>query len=378
MGDSTLGTKYSDLESLDYEWLWNGVIVKGEVTILAGDSGAGKGFLVADIVSTVTNGGMFPRDLTERDAAGAVMIGLEESAEYTTIHKLRAAGADFDRVIDLSHVDSASDYTASGSGEFTIQAKGGGSNLPELRKVLEREANAGRPVGVVVMDPLSAMVDGALSSNTGSRDIMSSLRNVARDWEVAILVVHHPVKGRSSASGTGLSVKDRIAGSKGLTDAARLVLGLDLDTETGERILSVVKANICDKNATPYRFQLTKDWPMRVEWMDELADDTPAADVGIEPAEGTEAWKVLNTLREHGGPMNVVVLAAKAHVKATTARSNLSRLRERGLVVACERGMYDASVLVPDALGDTEPAATVRSTWSRAWHPQAPRRPPTS
>lgn len=336
----------------DYEWLWNGTIVIGEVTLLVGDSGVGKGFTVAEIISAVTTGRQLPRDETLRCPRSAVMIGLEEDPACTTVHKLQAAGADLARVIDLSEVDSTSEYSTSATSEFRLP-----ENLPELRKVLVQQRGE---VGLVVIDPFTAVTSVSLSGNRGARDIMGALRNLARDFGIAILVVHHPVKGRSAAGGTGLSIKDRIGGSKGITDAARLVLGLDKDPESGQRLLSVIKSNISAADATPYRFQLSKGWPMRVEWLEEISE-TEDTDAMREPAEGTEARKLLDTLRANGGPMNPAVAACIANVKYTTARVNLSRLKAGGFVVATDRGMWAATlpVVTPaDVLGKGEDNAS--------------------
>ncbi len=343
-GEIMLGKQYSAMYPQNYEWLWQDLLVTCEAPLLVGDSGVGKGYLVADIVAAVTTGRTMPRDDTSRDPASVIMIGLEEDAECTTIHKLSAAGADLTRVIDLSEVDSKDFFSGSRRREFTLQ-----EDMPALRKCIREH---GGEVSLVVLDPLSALSDRPLTA-TVTRAIMASLRNLAREFGISVLVVHHPVKGRSSRNGEGLSIKDRIGGSKQLTDAARLILGLDRDPETGERILSVIKSNISDDSMTPLRFKLDGAWPMHVEWLEELADSDDSQDIhlGEEPAPDTEAGKLLFTLRKNGVPMTGKVLAFEAGVKYTTTRVTLMRLRERGFVTVNDRGFYTArSTIIDDAV----------------------------
>ncbi len=326
--------QYSKLYPLDYEWLWQDAVVVSEVTMLAGDSGAGKGYLVADIVARVTTGRDMHHDDTLRDPASVIMIGLEEDKQCTTVHKLTAAGADLSRVFDLSEIDTVSEFSRSGNKAFTIQ-----EDLGSLKQALADQMGE---VALVVLDPLSAVSSKPLTALT-SRQIMSSLRTLARDAQIAILVVHHPVKGRSAAGGTGLSIKDRIGGSKSLTDAARLVLGLDKDAETNERVLSIVKSNICDDQAPPRRFKLAGDWPMRVTWIEDTEEDHSNDDDDSEPAPNTEAGKLLAALRALTEPVNGKQLAYRAEVNGSTARVSLARLVDKKLAIKLERGLYLAA-----------------------------------
>jgi hypothetical protein len=339
-------TTYGDIKPRNYDWLWSDVIVKNEATLLVGDSGVGKGFLVADIVAAITTGRSLPRDRRERNAASVILVSLEEDPECTTSHKLNAAGANPYLVHDLSETDSPSEHDTSNNRGFVLQEDSkalkeyvGACNL---RAATMRQPE--REIALVVLDPLSAMTDRSLSSTKAARDLMNDLRALARDLGTAVLVVHHPVKGRSSATGTGLSKKDRVGGSKALTDAARLVLDLVKDSQSGERVLSILKSNISDAEMTPLRFQVAEDWPdMHVEWIEELEADTTDDTTG-EPAPGTVAYKVLTTLREYGEPMTPSVLGALAEVKCGTVRSALGRLCDAGLVAGLARGVYVATM----------------------------------
>ena len=42
------------------EWLWEGMIPKGKLTLFAGESGIGKTQILCSIAATITRGGYFP------------------------------------------------------------------------------------------------------------------------------------------------------------------------------------------------------------------------------------------------------------------------------------------------------------------------------
>ena len=57
---------YADLPPKDVEWLWQDRIALGELTLIAGAGGIGKGYMLADLTARVTRGALMP-DGTEHD-----------------------------------------------------------------------------------------------------------------------------------------------------------------------------------------------------------------------------------------------------------------------------------------------------------------------
>ena len=110
--------------------------------------------------------------------APCISIGLEDSPEASTIHRLTAAKAELGNVIDASESPSGTPFDVT-------------TDLPWLREVNDQAGG----VRLVVLDTLSAASPVALTSVTTVRNkIMRPLLAFARDTGAAVLVVHHTTK----------------------------------------------------------------------------------------------------------------------------------------------------------------------------------------
>src|SRR5215469_9085296 len=96
---------FADVEPLDPEDLWAGKIPRAQVTLLVGDSGVGKDFLMCDLAARVTCGDRMPDGSPGVPAGHVIMIYPEDDPSTTTVHRLRAASADLSMVHDLTVVD---------------------------------------------------------------------------------------------------------------------------------------------------------------------------------------------------------------------------------------------------------------------------------
>jgi len=219
-------TTYADIEPLRTQWLWDGRIARGEVTLIAGAGAVGKGQLLSDLVARVSRGDWMPGcepadgEEAERPAPGTViMVTPEDDPNETQVWRLRAAGADLSRVVDLTLLDSGAPFELP-------------SAVPALRALIEQLQDEGRNPLLVDIDPLLAVTERPISTNLAARRVMAPLQRMAKETGVAVVMVHHTVKSGS------------VAGSKGLTDVLRYVYTVKRDPENDAiRVMHLDKGN---------------------------------------------------------------------------------------------------------------------------------------
>ncbi len=163
---------------------------------------------------------------------GAVIIAMEEKTSSVVRPRLRKAGADLSRCIDLSKVErrvvSPGDPAAS---PFMLP-----DDLPTLERAVKR-VNA----SLVVIDCLMSAVNPRVSTfrNQSARQVVTTFQDMAERLGIAVVIINHFTKS---------SLKDPLtamAGSKGFSDVVRSVVMLSADaSDPKRRVLSLVKHNL--------------------------------------------------------------------------------------------------------------------------------------
>lgn len=308
---------YGDITPLEPEWLWSGRIQLGGATLLAGDGGIGKGFLLADLTARVTRGWDMPDGTPGPPPGSVILVTSEDDPNMAMTYRLRAAQADLAKVYDMTD-------------EFIVP-----DALPALRETIEDVGDA----RMVVFDPLSDVAGIALTSSNVRvrRQIMNPLRRLAQDTGVAVVMVHHTVKS------------GRVAGTKGITDAARMVLRISrLPSDDRVRVIHVEKTNIAADTVADVAYTLGGSFPdVGVHYL-ALPDDQPG-----QPHEPTAADRVLALLVERNAPVPAQEIATVLQLPYGTVRVALTRLKQARQVTSPARGVWVASVLgeMPRAAG---------------------------
>lgn len=300
---------YTDILPQEPEWLWRGKLPLNEVTIIAGDGGIGKGFLLADLAARVTRGDPMPDGSIPDVSAGSVLLVTDEDDPNMAMSwRLRAAGADLTRVFDMTQ-------------DFTVP-----ESLPALRQAIDDIGD----VRLVVIDPLSAVASIALTSSNVRvrRQIMSPMERLAKATGVAIAVVHHTVKS------------GRVAGTKGITDAARQVLRVARAVQDDRiRLIHVEKSNIASDAVSDAAYTITGDFP-----------DTHAAFVGVPDTASakspTVADQVIRLLESTPDALESREIAQRAGLDYQATRTALTRLKTAGRV-ANDGGRWQLATLPP-------------------------------
>jgi RecA-family ATPase len=190
-----------DVVAEEVEWLWEGYIPIGKLTILQGDPGKGKTMAMLNLIAAFTTGrGMLepPGSSMIREPINVIYQTAEDGLADTVKPRLEAAGADCSRVSVIDDRDKMLSMTD----ERLVWAI--------------RETKA----GLVVLDPLQAYLGEKVDMNRANevRPVMRYLAMLADHFGCAIVLIGHMNKAQ------GLKASYRGLGSIDFRAAARSVL----------------------------------------------------------------------------------------------------------------------------------------------------------
>lgn len=290
----------SELTPAATQWLWSPRIPRGELTVLDGDPSVNKSTLVVDLAARVSTGREMPGGAAGAEGGALLLLG-EDSIRKTVIHRLKAAGADLDRITVAS-------------GQVAVP-----QDLPEM------EAEVRRIMAVlVVIDPLIAFLGCDANSDRQVRLAMTPLKAFAERTNCAVVLVRHLTKRG------GRHAMYRGGGSIGIVAATRsaLLVGRSPD-DPDLRVLCHVKSNLGPlAPSLSFGPVATPEGVVKIEWRGEC-DYTP--DDLLAPAKPGENQldKAMVFLKEllSGGPVEQKVVKSKA-VEAGLAYRTVERAKE--------------------------------------------------
>lgn len=232
-------------EAIPMDWLWEGWLPKGAVTLFDGNPGEAKSTMVMSLIARITTGNCWPDGTTGCKPSRVLIITREDDPERVLAPRLAVAGADLSRVAFLDD-------------EFVMP-----TDEPKLRAAIAAVPD----VALVFIDPLFSHIDGSvktISDNDIRKAVMTPLSELANDANVAILAMRHNSKD------TTKSALMRGAGSfGGLVGAARAVWAAtsDPDDESGAaKLFGVVKSNYAQKPPT-LRYEVYGATPPGAVWV---------------------------------------------------------------------------------------------------------------
>lgn len=312
-------TRASDVTPTQVEWLWEGYLPKGKLTMFDGDPGLGKTLTALDIAARVTRGAAMP-DGSPGASGDVIVLSYEDDAGDTLRPRLEAADADLERVHFLqgkTHKDGAPDLIAIPD------------DIPVLAEAIERTKAV-----MLLIDPLVA----ALGSDTNSfrdqdvRRALAPLASLAQETGVAVPLVRHLNK---MSGGNALY---RGGGSIGIIAAARhgLIFGRNPD-EDEQCVVAILKSNVA-KLAPSLAYRITDHGSsIRIQW--EGVSPLAAADLLGLPGDASDQSRLVEAedfLRDALSDRSVAVddlqkRSRSAGYSWTTIERAKKRLRVRSL-----------------------------------------------
>ena len=167
----------SQLAATPLNWLWPNRLPTGKLSIFDGDPGLGKSLVTLDLCARITTGRAFPDGSSTIKPSNVIILSGEDSAEDVVAPRLRAFGADLDRVYQFKK-----DFLDR-SGPF---------RLPTHTRFLEDALEETRAV-LVVIDPIMAFLDSSvqIASDMSVRRALSPLAALAERHACHITMVRH-------------------------------------------------------------------------------------------------------------------------------------------------------------------------------------------
>jgi putative DNA primase/helicase len=312
-------TTLSDVTPRSVPWMWRNRLVRGAVTLFAGDPGTGKSLLAIDIGARVTRGERWPDGTGgKRQGRDIIVLATEDALEYTIRPRFEAAGADLTKVHSLS-----------------FQTKG--LSLVEDAQALEALI-VEKQAAYVVIDPLSDYLpDINTWRDNEVRVALKPFAAIAQRHGVAAIANMH-----LSKSGDRTAIY-RILGSVAFTGLARTVFLITEDPEEQTRRLFLPVKNNLGPKADGMAFRPITAWirgePYRIKsqklaWLTK-ENVSLSADEALQQQLGgsARASQRAETLLKEGtaeGPVLATTIEehAKAeHISERTIATERKRLR---------------------------------------------------
>jgi putative DNA primase/helicase len=321
----------ADVEARQIEWLWQGRIPRGRITLLVGRPGEGKSFFTVDAAARVTTGTPWPDG--SRCPKGAVLfISAEDDPGDTIRPRLDAHHADVRRVHLLATVRRIGDDGQHAEVMFTL------ADVAALETALKAHPD----IVLIVIDPIGSFLGGGTDAHRDNevRAVLAPVAKLAEKYGPAVLVVAHRRKSASSMA------DDTALGSRAFTGIARAVWHLSRDPMNRARRLLLPGKNNLAPEGDGMAFTIGGE-PAAIRWERDpvtmSADDAMVAENEHEgpgrPAEereDAEAWlrKELGDGVEH--PVSAVKEAATSAGMAwrTVQRARVS------IGAACHRTSF--------------------------------------
>ena len=233
------------------DWLWTGWIPRGYITIWAGESGAGKSTVLADVAARVSHGARLPGEVEARpEPARVLWLGSEDGVEELTVPRLRACGANLSNIEEIQGVTIAGERNA-----FSMQ-----DDLNVVRMKLHEAISVSRPYKLLIVDPITSYLSGNklkkvdLNDAGQLRTVLEPWLAVAQEYKLAIVAVTHFMKDTTRA------MLHRVLGSAAFAQTCRSLCAVvdRPDSEMYSKALLQVKVNLPEHPGGAWTFKTKK------------------------------------------------------------------------------------------------------------------------
>lgn len=229
-GRPSMFVKMSEITPLRQRWLWPKMFPLGCISLLAGPTHLGKSTFAMWMAGIITSQTPWPGGNRKPPAGSVIILSGEENIDDIVWARLKAAGANLDKVTALR----------------------GGLSLDKDLALLEEEIQKHGDVVLVIIDPISSFTGVVKDENQPLRaKIYAPLKSLAEKYNLAILSISHFGKDGNQPS------INRVLGSLAHVAAPRCVWAVLKDSRPGSpdngRVLHNIKLNIA-KAPPSYEF----------------------------------------------------------------------------------------------------------------------------
>lgn len=288
-------TRASGVRTESVDWLLDSWVPRGSVTLLGGREGIGKSTISVDWTAQATRGALTGTPMN------VAYVVTEDSPEHTVVLRLKAAGADLDRVMFLAATVPDPDDPGV-TYESSLDLPG---DYPILQRFIREQ-----DIGLVVLDAAKSVMSSKLKGNDDLdiRRFLEPMHRVAQDTGCTfVCLVHFSAKKGSADTG------NLIMGSSAWQQVARSVVAVAEDKDAGTVKVWNSKANLAPKirtmEAQIVSAEITTDDGRRtdvgrVNWIGECDEDgsallVPDAERGdADDRTDAEAW-LEDYLKQH-------------------------------------------------------------------------------
>ena len=212
----------SEIQEEEIDWLWYPYLARKTLSILEGDPGQGKSYMAMMVAGAIATDGMTLPCKKKGKKIGhgpVVYFDIENNAASVTKVRLKYNG--FDNLNNYYAVEQA----------FSIEDM---DAIEEIYEYLEQIKPA-----LVVFDTLNTYIGKADTHKASeATQAMNMFKQIADDFNCAVLVLRHLTKSTGSAINRG-------QGSIAFAGSARVVMVVGLDPEDTEtRVMAIVKGNL--------------------------------------------------------------------------------------------------------------------------------------
>jgi putative DNA primase/helicase len=217
----------SDVTPVAVDWIWDGRIARGKITIIAGLPDVGKSQIGAHIAARITKGEHWPNG-ARAPQGDVVILASEDGIEDTWVPRLMAAGADLTRVHFIKMV-------------IDKHGKRRSFNLQEDLEVLGEKLNVLQKPQLLVVDPITSYLGKVDAHRTPDvRAVMDPIGDFAERSGIGVFAVTHPPKSQVTAM-------NAFTGSMAFVAGARIAFIVVPEPETQRHLMLAVKNNVGQK-----------------------------------------------------------------------------------------------------------------------------------
>lgn len=213
-----------EIEPEPIDWLWEGRLALGKITMVGGNPEVGKTLEAVDNVARISTGRHWPQG-PRAPIGSAFILSAEDGAADTIRPRLEAAGA------DLANVGIVSAVVGKGK-IFSLQ-----DDLDQLVEIMQR---APLPPKFLLIDPITAYLGGDLDSHrtTDVRAALAPLEAFTERTHISVKAITHPPKG---ATGNAIN---SFTGSLAFVAAPRMAFIITNEEGSDRKLVLKVKNNI--------------------------------------------------------------------------------------------------------------------------------------